>query len=228
MRPEDFRYALERAFSLNPAAVSEYPALAGARGCFEQPTTCDLSSEIEVDPDAITFHLAFPDPDLPYRLALPFAFPVPVGTPIEDQRFDPVPATGPYVISSAGKEGVVLERNKEFRQWSAAAQPDGFVDRMEWTFGKDPETTFDRLLAGRVDWQADAELSTSHPGQLAQAALPVTFYMGINLDAAPFDDVRVRRAVNFAVDRAHVQELLGGEGEAPRHVPDPAAQLPRL
>jgi len=69
------------------------------------------------------------------RLALPFAFPVPVGTPIEDQGFDPVPATGPYVISSAGKEGVVLERNEEFRQRSAAAQPDGFVDRIEWTFG---------------------------------------------------------------------------------------------
>jgi peptide/nickel transport system substrate-binding protein len=115
VRPEDFRYALERAFSLNEDAVNEYPALAGARACFEQPRTCDLSSEVEVDQDAITFHLAFPDPDLPSRLALPFAFPVPVGTPIENQGFDPVPATGPYVISSAGKEGVVLERNEGFR-----------------------------------------------------------------------------------------------------------------
>jgi YVTN family beta-propeller protein len=218
VRPEDFRYALERAFSLNEDAVNEYPAIAGARPCHQEPTTCDLSSEIEVDQDAITFHLAFPDPDLPYRLALPFAFPVPVGTPIEDQGFDPVPATGPYVISSASKKGVVLERNEGFRQWSAAAQPDGFVDRIEWTFGKDPETGLDQLLAGRVDWLGDilpsdafAQLSTSHPGQLAQAALPVTNYMGINLDAAPFDDARVRRAVNFAVDRAHVQELLGGE-----------------
>jgi YVTN family beta-propeller protein len=218
VRPEDFRYALERAFSLNQAAVSEYPAIAGARGCFEEPTTCDLSSEIEVDQDAITFHLAFPDPDLPYRLALPFAFPVPVGTPIKHQPFDPVPATGPYVISSAGKEGMVLERNEEFRQWSAAAQPEGFVDRIEWTFGKGPERNLDRLLAGQIDWVADilpsgivAELTTSYPGQLVQAARPVTTYMGINLDAAPFDDPRVRRAVNFAVDRAHVQELLGGE-----------------
>jgi peptide/nickel transport system substrate-binding protein len=218
VHPEDFRYALERAFSLSGDAMGEYPSLAGARACFEEPTTCDLSSEIEVDQDAITFHLAFPDPDLPYRLALPFAFPVPVGTPIEDQGFDPVPATGPYEISSADEEGVVLERNEGFRQWSAAAQPDGFVDRIEWTFGKDTDATFDRLLAGRVDWVADiipfdalAELTTSYPGQLVQAALPVTDYMAINLDAAPFDDPRVRRAVNFAVDRAHVQELLGGE-----------------
>ena len=218
VRPEDFRYALERAFSLNPNAVAEYPAIAGAPGCHQKPRTCDLSSEIEVDKDAITFHLAFPDPDLLYELALPFSFPVPVGTPIKNQRFDPVPATGPYEISSADERGLVLERNDQFREWSAAAQPDGFVDRIEWTFGKDPETTFDRLLAGGVDWQADilpsdalAELSTSHPGQLVRASLPVTIYMGINLDAAPFDDVRVRRAVNFAVDRAHVQELRGGE-----------------
>jgi len=66
-------------------------------------------------------------------------------------------------------------------------------------------------VAGILPSDAVAELSTSHPGQLAQAALPITIYMGINLDAAPFDDARVRRAVNFAVDRAHVQELFGGE-----------------
>jgi YVTN family beta-propeller protein len=217
VRPEDFRYALERAFSLNEDAVNEYPAIAGAQACFEEPRTCDLSSEIEVDQDAITFHLAFPDPDLPYRLALPFAFPVPVGTPIEDQGFDPVPATGPYEISSADKGGVILERNEGFREWSAAAQPNGFVDRIEWTFGEDPATSFDQLLAGQVDWVADilpsafAELSTSHPGQLVQASLPYTTFMGINLDAAPFDDRRVRKAVNFAVDRAHMQELFGGK-----------------
>ena len=49
------------------------------------PPTCDLSDSIDVDDEAVTFHLATPDPDLPFKLAMPFAFPVPAETPAEDQ-----------------------------------------------------------------------------------------------------------------------------------------------
>ena len=63
-----------------------FSAIEGANACTpEDPAECDLSDSIEVDEEAVTFHLATPDPDLPFKLAMPFAFPVPAETPAEDQ-----------------------------------------------------------------------------------------------------------------------------------------------
>ena len=67
---------------------------------------------------------------------MPFAFPVPADTPTEDQGMDPVPATGPYMVAETGTKFIELARNPEFREWSAAAQPDGFVDTISLRFGR--------------------------------------------------------------------------------------------
>ena len=53
-------------------------------------------------------------------------------------------------------------------------------------------------------------LFTRVAGRLHLDAQPVTFWWFFNTRVTPFDDVRVRRAVNFAVDRARLNELAGG------------------
>jgi YVTN family beta-propeller protein len=217
VRPEDFRHGLERALSLSGDAAGIFRAIDGARACNTDPSTCDLSESIVVDDEAVTLHLARPDPDLPFKLALPFAFPVPVSTPVEDQGLDPVPATGPYMIESAGADGLEMVRNPAFREWSGAAQPDGFVDAISWRFEEDPASAFDRLTAGALDWMSDppqpedlAALRAAHPDQVVSRPLPWTHYVGLDLRTPPFDDVRVRQALNYAIDRDHVVDLLGG------------------
>ena len=107
------------------------------RAWTEAPADCDLSQGIETDEEAVTFHLATPDADLPFKLALPFAFPVPSDTPAEDQGLEPLPATGPYIVTDAGPKRVEMERNTTFEEWSAAAQPDGFVDAISWRFNEE-------------------------------------------------------------------------------------------
>jgi peptide/nickel transport system substrate-binding protein len=217
VRPEDFTHAFERVFALKSDAVPIYRSIEGSRACTEEPTTCDLSRSVVAEEGAVTFHLARPDPDFAFKLALTFAFPVPEGTPFEDQRFEPVPATGPYTIVEATSERIEVARNPSFREWSAAAQPDGSVDTISWTFGEDRTRAFDEILSGELDWIGDplrpedaASLQAAHPDQVVLWPQSATFYVGFDVRDPPFDDARVRQAVNLAIDRNRAVEFLGG------------------
>jgi ABC-type transport system substrate-binding protein/class 3 adenylate cyclase/DNA-binding beta-propeller fold protein YncE len=217
VRPEDFRHGFERSFSLSIDAASIYRAIGGAGACAEDPSTCDLRESIVADAEAVTFHLKRPDPDLPFKLTLPFAFPVPAGIPAEDQGLVPVPATGPYMVAEAGEDGLELVRNPEFREWSGTAQPDGFVDAISWMFDEEAASAFDRLSDGDLDWMADppepddlASLKAQHPDQVVLSLSALTLFVGFDVNKPPFDDVRVRQALNYAIDRDRVVELLGG------------------
>jgi ABC-type transport system substrate-binding protein/class 3 adenylate cyclase/sugar lactone lactonase YvrE len=227
VRPEDFRHGLERSLTLSVDARSIFLAIDGAGACAEAITEAEAAGEgphichlesIATDAEAVTFHLARPDPDFPFKLTLPFAFPVPRAIPVEDQRLVPVPATGPYKVVEASKEnGFELVRNPAFREWSGAAQPDGFVDAISWTFEEEAASAFDRLSAGELDWMADppepedlASLQAQHPDQVVLSLLALTLFVGFDVNKPPFDDVRVRQALNYAIDRDRVVELLGG------------------
>jgi peptide/nickel transport system substrate-binding protein len=216
VRPDDFRYAIERSVSLSEDAPAFYRSIEGVRECNADPSSCDLSRAIVVDAASVTFHLLRPDPDLPFKLTLPFAFPVPAEVRVEDQGYEPLPATGPYMIASATPGRVELVRNPEFKEWSGAVQPDGFVHAISWRFGQDPSAAFDRLNDGELDWMASppepddlAALRAEHPDQVALSPLPFVHYVGMDLRKPPLDDVRVRQAINLAIDRDRVIELLG-------------------
>jgi ABC-type transport system substrate-binding protein/class 3 adenylate cyclase len=223
VRPQDFRYALERAFAQsNPLVKFYFSAIAGAGACIKEPATCDLSDSIVADAEAVTFHLLRPDADLPFKLALPVAVPVPVGIAVEDQGLVPVPATGPYMIVRASHGRIELVRNPAFREWSGAAQPDGYVDAITWRFDEKPARAFDQLIAGDIDWMTDPPrpkdleaLQAAHPEQVVPASFASTLFVGFDVRKPPFDDVRARRALNYAIDRDRIVDLLGPTSQRP-------------
>lgn len=216
VRPQDFLRALERSVVLSPDAGLYFASIVGVARCVEQPRACDLSDGIEVGEDTVTFHLAVPDGDLLFKLGLPFAFAVPPDTPIEDVGFDPVPATGPYVISEATREHIELERNQHFREWSAAAQPDGFPAAISIVLREDA-STFDRLASGDLDVMLVpprpedlAVARAEYPDRVFEATTTQTLFIGFDTVRPPFDDERVRQAVSYAIDRARLIDQLGG------------------
>jgi peptide/nickel transport system substrate-binding protein len=217
VRPEDFRYGLERAISLSPDAAGLLGAIEGAKACADDPSSCDLSESVVVDAESVTIRLARPDADLPFKLALPFAFPVPEAVPAEDQGLNPVPATGPYMIAEADTTGIELVRNPVFREWSGAAQPAGFVSAISWRFAQKVGSAFDGLIEGSVDLMFEApgpddlaSLQAAHPDQVVHAPQAFTTFVGFDVLKPPFDDERVRQAVNYAIDRERIADLLGG------------------
>ena len=211
VRPADFKRAMERALA-NPQGPGQFffSGIVGAKGCAARPKACDLSEGIETGASTITFHLSAPDPAFLYKLALPTAVAVPATTPLKAHV--PLPATGPYEIASYSANRVRLARNRYFREWSPA-QPDGYPDRIvqRWGYRDDvaAATAVERGAADVISFDNTvpaslvSDLSRQFSGQLHDDPNLGIGYIVFNTRVPPFDDVRVRRAVNYAVDRNH-------------------------
>ena len=134
VRPEDFRRALERDLKLgpNPLTGDYFANVIGGAACVANPSHCDLSRGVVVDDQAntVTFHLVAPNPEFLNRLTLADADAVPAGTPDHDIGRHPIPATGPYEIASITPAQTSLVRNPYFHEWSRAARPDGYPDKI--------------------------------------------------------------------------------------------------
>src|SRR5262249_27943951 len=137
VRPDDFRRTAERAMTINGPQAG-FEALVGAATCASHPRRCNLSRGVVTDAaaDTVTFHLVAPDPEFLAQLAAPSAVAIPAGTPMHRRLTHPLPATGPYEITSYQRSREVkLVRNPYFHEWSAAAQPDGYANEIVWKIG---------------------------------------------------------------------------------------------
>ena len=218
----DFRFALERTLR-GGLTGGYYAAIRGAAHC--KPERCDLSRGITTD-DAtrtIVIRLQEPDPDLLYKLAMPYASLLPRSIGAALPAKVPVPATGPYRYAEIGAGTTRLVRNPRFRSWSPTARPEGYPDEILVRFGAGDEEAAQRLVRGRADIVANlferspetvARLRKAIPAQLRESVAPFTVYFVLNTRRAPFDDVDVRRAVAFAFDRRAAVAAAGGAGAA--------------
>ena len=125
------------------------------------------------------------------------------------------------MIESASAEEIRYVRNPFFQEWSHAAQPDGNPDEIVMRFGLTPEEEVREIQAGRADWSADLvparllpELKTRFAAQLHTHPTTETDFFQLNETQPPFDDVRVRRALNLAIDRDAIVRIYGGSEAA--------------
>jgi peptide/nickel transport system substrate-binding protein len=228
VRAGDVRHSLERVFALRSPGMSFFDRIAGASAC-RTAVHCDLSRGIVTNDRAgtVTFHLIAPDPDFVQKLAQPYAYALPATTPVEEAH-SPLPATGPYVVRDSPAE-VRYDRNPRFREWSGAAQPQGYPDHIVWPKGLSASRATTLVERGEADLNINIGpaprghrrvLSTRFAGQLRVNPWLGTAFFFLNVRAKPFDDVRVRRALNFALDRRRMVEIYGG-----RQAAQPTCQL---
>ncbi|MGH2463701.1 MAG: ABC transporter substrate-binding protein, partial [Candidatus Limnocylindria bacterium] len=239
VRATDFRRAIERSFQVTPTDVVGaifYSAIFGAEACEPDGETpvarCDLSAGIEVD-DAdgiVTFHLSEPDPEFVAKLALPFAFPVPEGVPM-DMPHDIFPGTGPYVVAEVTEAELRLARNPNFMIFDPAVRPDGFPDEIVFsvvgTSDRIEEADALRIvmveqgeadltsyrIGSRTSPELFAPIKNRYPGQWKVGSV-TTIFVNMNASVPPFDNVDARQAVNYAINRAQMAELTGGPPDA--------------
>ena len=218
LRPEDVLASLRRIFRVRgPTAETFYGAIEGADACLADPDACTLSG-VTADGDTITIRLTRPDPEFLTKLALPHASILPANSPQADAGTVPLPGTGPYrLVSYDPNERLHLERNRYFREWSADAQPDGYPDIIDYEFGLEDEAEVTAIEHDQADWMFDsppadrlAELGARYASLVHLNPAYAMWFVPLNMHLAPFDDLRVRQAFNFAVDRDAAVKLFGG------------------
>jgi peptide/nickel transport system substrate-binding protein len=127
--------------------------------------------------------------------------------------------TGPFkFVSAEGLEEIVMERFDDFWGGAPDLTPVGPACVKTAVFRVIPEasTRVAALLAGEVDiiQAVPAEVVDTlaqTPGvQVKGAAGTQPKWMEMNVNLAPFDDVRVRQAMNYAVDKDLIVEAIYG------------------
>jgi len=126
-------------------------------------------------------------------------------------------ASGPYVIKSYTPEtSMVWVKNPNY---NSALGDRGKAAEIDFTMGVDPAQAALKIKAGDIDLYtgnfpaADvSQLSNdaSVKSQVFSAARPAILTVFLNNEVAPFDNAKVRQAVNYAVNRSQVQRVWGG------------------
>ena len=218
VRAADVVASFRRIFRVgSPTAQTFYGVIQGAKACLAEPRGCTLPG-VRAEGDEVTIELTRPDPEFLQKLALPHASILPESAPAQDAGTKPLPGTGPYRIASYDpNEALVLERNPEFHPWNADAQPGAFADRVRYEFGLEAEAEVSAVLNGQADWLFDtpppdrlAEIARRAPDEVHLDPAYAIWFVPLNTHLPPFDDVRVRRAFNLAVDRRAAVRLFGG------------------
>lgn len=225
VRAGDVRHSIERIFEVGGSTGPSYDAIVGAPKCAHAAHGCDLSRGIIVDDRhrTVTFHLSHADPEFLYKLALPPAYVLPASTPAREAK-TPLPATGPYMVRDYKPGGNLrLVRNPYFHEWSHVAQPDGYPDQIVSEVGLKVGDAVKRIVAGHAGFLGNygplpagiaQDIRMRDPGLLHVHGALGTGWLAMNVRAAPFDDVRVRRALNYALDRRRMVQIYGGPTEA--------------
>jgi len=218
---KDVQSSLQRLFKVaNPNAGTWYNSIVGSTACLAKPATCTLAGGVVVNAatNKVVINLNAPDPEFIDQLAVPFGSILPASAPSKDAGTKPIPGTGAYAFSSYNpNRQLTLVRNKYFKVWSAAAQPQGYPNEIDMVFGNTVESEVTQVENGQANWVFDPlpsdrlqELSTKYAAQLHVSPLTAVWYLPMNTNLAPFNNYKAREAVNYAVDKNAAVRLFGG------------------
>ncbi|MGW5195389.1 ABC transporter substrate-binding protein [Kribbella sp. NPDC004138] len=223
----DVKWGVERAWDPEIGIGSPYAKqLIEAPAAYQGPyKSGDLATIETPDAKTVVFHLKKPFADFGSVVAQNTFTPVPKGQGAGNALDSKPIASGPYKVSEY-KPGASLKvvRNDKWDKKTddvRTANPDAF----QWTFGLDPATIDERMIAGQGT-DADAIAGTIQAASVARIQTPqlkqrtmtglggCTTYMGLNTTKKPLDNVKVRQAINLAVNKQTVRDADGGSALA--------------
>ena len=210
-----FKSSIERVANprLSSPVASEFSGVVGYRA-YVTGKTPDLAG-VTVRGATLTIRLAQPDGAFLANLAAGAACAIPPDTPAVPGGLNTIPSAGPYYITSyTPRRQLVLKRNPNYRGDRAR-----HLDQIVFDIGIDPSRALAEIDAGTADYALDGLPREAGPtldaryGPRSPAAKrghqqyfisPANGMrlLHMNTSRPLFSSVRLRRAVNYAIDRA--------------------------
>ncbi|GAB4394679.1 MAG: ABC transporter substrate-binding protein [Kiloniellaceae bacterium] len=215
---QDVKYSLERV--VNPVTQSPGAGFFAAIKGFDAASAGDaggLEGVEAVDDATVKITLSRPDATFLHVMALNFAHVVP-SEAVEEHGADfgkhPV-GTGAFKLAewTLGQR-VVFERNQDYYH---AGLPR--LDQIVFEVGQEPIVALLRLERGEVDIAGDGIppakfLETKNDPKfkdmIVEGSQLHTGYVTLNVKMKPFDDVKVRQAVNMAINKDRIVRIING------------------
>lgn len=218
MTADDVKYSLDRV--TNPKTQSPGAGFFGSIKGYDDVAAGkaeSLSGVTVVDPYTVKFQLTRPDATFLHVMAINFAHVVPKEE-VEKYGADfgkhPV-GTGAFKLAewTLGQR-IVFERNADY--WHKGLP---HLDKITFEIGQEPIVALLRLQKGEIDVPGDGippakfQEVMADPEQKArvvEGGQLHTGYVTMNTTMAPFDNVKVRQAVNMAINKARVIQIING------------------
>ncbi|WP_343081014.1 ABC transporter substrate-binding protein [Ostreiculturibacter nitratireducens] len=215
MTADDVKYSLDRV--TDPATQSPGAGFFGSIAGFENAGPDGLSGVEVVDPATVKITLSRPDATFLHVMALNFASVV-AKEAVDEAGADfgkkPV-GTGAFKLGewTLGQR-LVFEKNADY--WRDGVP---YLDSVVFEVGQEPVVALLRLQNGEVDVPGDGippAKFTEVMGDPAQAARVVqggqlhTGYITLNVTIPPFDNLDVRKAVNMAINKERITQIING------------------
>jgi oligopeptide transport system substrate-binding protein len=133
-------------------------------------------------------------------------------------------SNGAYVLKDwVVNERVDVERNPSY--WNNAKT---VIEKVTYLPIQSTNAELNRYLAGEIDLTYNMpierfkQMKKEHPNEVQVSGYVGTYYYQYNFKHKPFDDVRVRTALSYAIDRNVIADKVMGKGETPGYtlVPD--------
>jgi len=218
---QDFKYSFERMMTTPRApGTSFYMGVVGA-DLFMKKKATEIIGFKAVDDYTVEITLKSPDLSFLNALAMEFCDVVPKEWVDKwGMQFNRHPlGTGPFIFEkwSPGRE-IVLTRNPSY--WEPGRP---YLDTIDYQLSISPPTALLKLQSGEVDVLGDGVPPADIPRVMADPKwkpyiytqpLIATSYMFLNVQMKPFDNVKVRRALSWAINRDKLVELQAGQATA--------------
>ncbi|MBD3804631.1 MAG: ABC transporter substrate-binding protein [Rhodobacteraceae bacterium] len=218
MTAEDVKYSLDRVTT--PATQSPGAGFFGSIKGYDamaDGSATSLEGVTVVDPYTVKIELSRPDATFLHVMALNFASVVPKEAVDEfgaDFGKHPV-GTGAFKLAdwTIGQK-LVFEKNADY--WRPGVP---YLDSITFEVGQEPIVALLRLQKGEVDVPGDgippAKFNEvmGNPDEAKQVVVGGqlhTGYITLNVEMAPFDKVEVRQAINMAINKDRIVQMING------------------